>query len=105
MFGCKAWMTEYPMGTWEGLVIPVLDASLNVVDDAGDREHQGFLEALPEAHLLQGMGALIEGVNKALCTQQWWGHPDTETDQHMWEGASKWKWTYQSLKMEKWRIL
>ena len=48
----------------------VLDAQLDMVDDAGKREHQGFLEVLPEAHPLQGVGVLIEDVIEALHTQQ-----------------------------------
>ena len=34
--------------------MPMLNMSLDVVDNASDREHQGFLEILSEAHLLQG---------------------------------------------------
>ena len=48
--------------------MPTLNASLDMVDDAGNREHQGFLEVLPEAHPPQGVGVLIKGVIKALCT-------------------------------------
>ena len=32
---------------------PALDMPLDVVDDAGDKEHQGSLEVLPEDHPLQ----------------------------------------------------
>ena len=71
MIEWEAWMREHPMGRWEGLVMPVLEAESCLVDDAGDREHQGFLEVLPEAHPLQGVGVLIEEVIKALTTQQW----------------------------------
>ena len=55
-------MREHLMGT------PVLNAQLNVVDDAGDREHQGFLDVLLEVHPLQGVGVLIGEVIKALHT-------------------------------------
>ena len=48
----------------------VLNAQFDVVDDASNREHQGFLEVLPEAHPLQEVGVLIEEVIKALHTQQ-----------------------------------
>ena len=47
-----------------------LNVSLDVVDDAGDREYQGFLEVLQEVYSLQGMRIPIEEVIKALCTQQ-----------------------------------
>ena len=50
--------------------MPALDAQLDVVDDAGDKEHQGFQEVLPEAHPLQGMEVLIQEVIKALHTRQ-----------------------------------
>ena len=40
-----------------------------------------------------GVEVLIEGVIKALCTQQWWEHPATVTDQHMQEEASEWRST------------
>ena len=50
--------------------MPALDMPLDMVDNASDREHQGFLEVLPEAHLLQGVGFLIEEVIQALYTQQ-----------------------------------
>ena len=49
--------------------MPALNTQLDVVDDAGDQEHQRFLEVLPEAHPLQGMEVLIEEVIKALHTQ------------------------------------
>ena len=42
--------------------MPSLNTSLDMVDDANDREHQGFLEVLLEANLLQEVGALIEAV-------------------------------------------
>ena len=48
--------------------MPSLDVSLDLVEDVGNREHQGFLEVLPEVHPLQGVGVLIEGVIKALYT-------------------------------------
>ena len=35
-------------------MMPVLNAPLDVVDDAGDREHQGFLGVLPKTHSLWG---------------------------------------------------
>ena len=50
--------------------MPVLNAQLDLVDDTSNREHQGFLEVLLEAHPLQGVGVLIEEVIKALHTQQ-----------------------------------
>ena len=59
---------------------PMLNALLDVVDDAHDREHQGFLEVLPEAYPLQGVRVLIEEVLKALCTWQQQEHPATVTD-------------------------
>ena len=40
------------MGRWEGLVMPVLNALLYVVDNAGEIKNQGFLEVLTEAHPL-----------------------------------------------------
>ena len=43
----------------------MLNTSLDTADDAGNREHQGFPVILPEAHTLQGMGVLIEGVTRA----------------------------------------
>ena len=49
---------------------PVLNALLDMVDDTGNREHQGFLEVLPEAHPLQGVGVLIDEVIEALHIQQ-----------------------------------
>ena len=48
----------------------MLNASLDVVDYADNREHQGFLEVLVEANPLQGVRVLMEGVIKALYTQQ-----------------------------------
>ena len=50
--------------------MPALNTQLDMVDEAGEREHQGFLDVLPEAHPLQGVGVLIEEVIKALHTQQ-----------------------------------
>ena len=47
-------MREHPLGRLEGLVMPMLNASLDVVDDADDREHQGFLEVLQEAYFFGG---------------------------------------------------
>ena len=73
------------MGRWEGLVMPALDVPLDLVEDAGNREHQGFLEVLLEALPLQGIGVLIEEVIKALCTLHWWEHLATVTDEHVWE--------------------
>ena len=55
-------------GEVKGPVMPVLNTQLDVVDDASDRENQGFLEVLPEAQPLQGVGVLIEEVIKALHT-------------------------------------
>ena len=63
-------MREHPMERYEGLVTPVLDAQLDVVDGTSYREHQGFLEFLHEAHPLQGVGVLIEEVIEAWDTQQ-----------------------------------
>ena len=48
--------------------MPALNTQLDVVDDASNREHPGFLEVLPEAHPPQGVGLLIEEVIKALHT-------------------------------------
>ena len=93
------------IGMWEGPVTPALDAQLDVVDDAGDREHQRFLKVLPEAHPLQGLGVLIEEVIKALHTQQWWEHLAAVMDQHVWEGAFGWGSTCISLRMKRWRML
>ena len=87
------------------LVMPVLNVSLDAVDVAGDREHQGFLKAVPEAYPVQGLGVLIEEVIKALSTQQWQQHPAAVTDQCMQEGAFEWRSTCSSLKMKRWRIL
>ena len=89
------------MGRWEGLVMPLLDASLDMVDDAGNSECQGFLEVLPEAHPLQGVGVLIEVVIEALCTQHWWQHPATVTDQHVQEEISEWRVNLPIFKGEK----
>ena len=50
------------------MVMPVLEAPLDMVDNASDREHQGFLEVLFEAHPLQWVEVLIEEVIRALCT-------------------------------------
>ena len=48
----------------------MLGMLVEVVDNVGDREHKGFLEAPQEAHPLMGVVVLMEGVVKALCTQQ-----------------------------------
>ena len=78
------WMWGLDEGVSDGEVRRTSDyVSLDMVDDASDREHQGFLEVLPEAHPLQEVGVLIEGVINALCTWQWWEHPATVTDQCM----------------------
>ena len=61
------WTREHFMGKVEGLVTPMLNTSLDVEDDAGDREHQGFLEILPEAHPLPEVEVRIGGVIKAQC--------------------------------------
>ena len=45
---------------------PTLNALLDVVDDASDREHQGFQEVFLGAHSHQGLGVLIEEVIEAL---------------------------------------
>ena len=45
----------------------MIDASLDGVDNAGNREHQGFLEVLWKAHPLLEEEVLIERVIKALC--------------------------------------
>ena len=45
----------------------MLNASLDMVDNTSDREHQGFLEILQEAHPLPEVKVLIEGVIKAPC--------------------------------------
>ena len=50
--------------------MPMLNAHLDVVDNAGDREHQRFLEVLTRAYPVQGVGVLIEEVIEALYTQQ-----------------------------------
>ena len=42
------------MGRCEGPVTPMFNVLVDMVDDASNREHQGFLEFLPEAHPLQG---------------------------------------------------
>ena len=42
----------------------------HAVDDASNREHQGFLEVLPEDPLFRGVRVLIEEVIEALCTWQ-----------------------------------
>ena len=70
MIGCKDWMREPPVGSSEGPVMPELNALSDVVDNTSNREYQGFLEVLPEAHPLKEAGFLIEGVIEALCTQQ-----------------------------------
>ena len=51
-------------------VVFMFSVLVEVVDDVGDREHQGILEASPELHPLLGVGVLIEEVIKFLCTQQ-----------------------------------
>ena len=43
-----------------GLETPMLNVSLDGVDDAFDREHQGFLEVLQEGHPLPEVEVLIE---------------------------------------------
>ena len=48
----------------------VLNALLDVEDDAGDREHQGFQGVLPEDQPLWGAGVMIEEAVEALYTQQ-----------------------------------
>ena len=57
------------MGMQEGSMMPALDALLNVVDNTGDRAHQGFIGVLPETHPLWDW-ILIEEVIKALYIQQ-----------------------------------
>ena len=54
-------MSEHP-------ITPMLGVLLDMVDDASDREHPGFLEVLLEAH--PRVGVLIERVIKALGTWQ-----------------------------------
>ena len=49
--------------------VALMDTLVEVVDDVGDREHCGFLEAPPEAHHPQ-VGVLMKEANKVLCTQQ-----------------------------------
>ena len=49
------------MGKW-GPVTPMLKMSLDGVDDANEREHQGFLEVLWQAHPLLEVEVLIDGV-------------------------------------------
>ena len=84
LIGCDALMREHLMGRWEG---PVTTHAQQIVGcgrwHSSDREHQEFIEVFPEAHPLQGVRVLIEEVIKALCTQQWWEHLATVTDQCM----------------------
>ena len=51
----------------QGPVTPMLNTSLDGVDNPSDRELQGFLEVLWEAHPLPQREVLIEGVIKAPC--------------------------------------
>ena len=64
------WVRGQDKGASDGEVRRTSDAcaQLDVVDDAGKREHQGLLEVLPEAHPLQGVGILIEEVIETLHT-------------------------------------
>ena len=81
MIGCEIWLREHLMGMWEVLMTPAFDTLLDVPDGASNREHQGFLEVLPEAHPLWGMEVMLEEVIKALHTQQWWEHLVVVMDQ------------------------
>ena len=86
------------MGRWEKLVMfalmnmsdmaLMLGVLVELVDNVGNREHCGFLEAPMESHSPLG-GALIEAVTKVLCIQWWWEHPKVLTDQHMPEEVFK----------------
>ena len=49
-------------------VILKLSMSVEVVDDVGDREHQGILDASLQAHPLLWMGVPIKEAIKVLCT-------------------------------------
>ena len=66
----------------------MLSMLVEVVDDIGNREHCGFLEAPLEAHPSLG-GALFEAVTKLLCIQQWQEHPEVVMDQCVLEEVSK----------------
>ena len=48
----------------------MLNASVEVAVDVGDREHCGFLEAPPEDHHPQGVGVLMKEATEVLCTCQ-----------------------------------
>ena len=43
---------EHLMGRQEGLVMLALNAPMDMVNNASNREYQGFLEVLPETHPL-----------------------------------------------------
>ena len=48
----------------------MLNALLDAVDNASEREHQDFIEVLPEAYPLQRVSILIVEMIKALCIWQ-----------------------------------
>ena len=50
--------------------MPALNAPLDMVDDAGNREYPGFLEVPLEAHPFWGCKLLLEEVIEALHTQE-----------------------------------
>ena len=74
---------------------------VEVVDDIGNREHCGFIEAPLEACHPQGVGVLMKEATKVLCTQQWQEHPEVTIDQYMQGEVSEWRYTCQSLKTRK----
>ena len=49
-------------------VAPMFGMLVEDVENIGDREHQGILDASLDVHLLLGVGVLIEEVIKVLCT-------------------------------------
>ena len=51
-------------------VVLKLGMLVEVVDDVGEREHQGILDAFPAAHPLLELGVVIEAAIKVHCTQQ-----------------------------------
>ena len=72
-------------------VVLTFHVLVEVVDDIGDREYQGFLEIPLEAHPLLGVGVPMKEVIEVLCTWQWQENPEIAMDQHMQEEVSEWR--------------
>ena len=101
-------------GKWEELmmfaltdmteVVIMFSMLVQVVDDVGDREHQGILDVSLEAHPLLGVEVLIKEVIKVLCTQQWQEYPAVATDQCVQGEVSEWRSTCQPLRTRSLRM-